>query len=85
MKTRIQKVGGDYGKDDLAVWRGELPLLQGAKGMHVALVRDDEDETVDVYVVSQVTLEILAATGDSEQVVYVIELERKSAPQPLMG
>lgn len=83
MKTRIQMVGGEYGSTKDALWRGDLPLIQSQ--IRVVLVQDDDDETAHVYKVSQVALEVLVGTGDYEQVVYVLPVDRKSEPQPLMG
>lgn len=83
MKTRIQVVGGEYGTAKNVLWSGELPLIQNQ--LRVALVQDDDEETTLVYKVSQVALEIVVGSGDYEQVVYVLPVERKAEPQPILG
>lgn len=89
MKSRIQMAGVPHGSQENVIWKGDLPVLSGIPGMRFTLYTppgegpgEKATETINAFTFKQVTWEINAKTGETEQVIYVANVDR-SARQEL--
>lgn len=79
MKSRIQMAGVAHGSQEKVLWKGELPVLSGIPGMRIVLYTppgDDATERADAFQFRQMCLEINTKNGETEQVVYVANVDR---------
>ena len=83
MKSRIQMAGVPHGSQDRVLWKGDLPVVSGIPGMRVVL-HDPAKDTVQAFSFKQMCLEINVNNNDSEQVIYVSNVDRSSKPVELV-
>lgn len=77
--------GVPHGSQENVIWKGDLPVLSGIPGMRFTLYTppgDGSTEGVNAFTFRQVTWEINTKTGETEQVIYVANVDR-SAKQEL--
>jgi hypothetical protein len=83
MKSRIQMAGVAHGSQDKVLWKGELPVVSGIPGMRVVLHDPVKDSAV-AFSFKQMCLEINTNTNESEQVIYVSNVDRSAKPVELV-
>ena len=77
MKSRIQMAGVAHGSQDKVLWKGQLPVISGIPGMRVVL-HNPENDKAEAFSFKQMCLEINVNNNDSEQVIYVSNVDRSS-------
>jgi hypothetical protein len=83
MKSRIQMAGVAHGSREKVLWKGELPVVSGIPGMRVVL-HNPEKDTAEAFSFKQMCLEIDVSTNESEQVIYVVNVDRSAKPVELV-
>jgi hypothetical protein len=87
MKSRIQLAGGAHGSHEKTVWKGDLPVMSGIPGMRFTLYTPPFEPTEEepgekvaeqaaAFTFRQVCFEINTKTGEVEQVVYVVPVDK---------
>lgn len=81
MKSRIQMAGVPHGSQEKVLWKGDLPLVSGIPGMRFTLFTPPEGETaetVNAFTFKQMCMEVNTKTGETEQVIYVMNVDRSA-------
>lgn len=75
MKSRVQMAGVAHGSKEKIIWNGDLPVISGVPGMRIVINHPSKDEVM-AFSFKQMCLEINAETGEVEQVIYVLNVDK---------